>query len=160
MFSTLFIRVMLRIIPPWTGIGFPSRLDPPPRAVTGILWVFANAMMRLTSSVVFGQMMTSGRHALWNERARALFCFSWSGREMFLYPTIFENCWSKLFPSVVFRKYCSISDYRYVWSPCNEKFPNEMTIRLLFQYFSRCLILIKIYDILSVRPAFRKLYVS
>src|SRR5207247_2232813 len=55
------MRAQSSTMPPRTGIGLPSRLEPAPRAVSGIAWAAASFTTATTSSVERGHTTASGR---------------------------------------------------------------------------------------------------
>ena len=59
------IRVRSRLIPPRSGIVFPSRLVPAPNGVTAIPRSFAKRSTAATSSVVSAKTTASGSCAAW-----------------------------------------------------------------------------------------------
>src|SRR5213593_2968575 len=55
------MRAQSSTMPPRTGMGFPSRLEPAPRAVSGRECSYARRTTAATSSVESGQTTASGR---------------------------------------------------------------------------------------------------
>ena len=69
--STALSCVMSSEMPPRAGMGLPSRLEPPPQAVTGTRRSLAQASTRLTSAVLRGQTTASGARGGQNDSSRA-----------------------------------------------------------------------------------------